>query len=382
MKLNSLTVTSMSGFMLIAVLLLSSCGSQPLTSPAPAPSVETQMPSLPTAESATSSIETPEPPTSTAIPSSPSRTGFSIPLSGLNYRVQNTGDGWVEGQLDLVYENIGEEVLPPQCLIFDEERAAANGLLSYCPESPRTFISEAYIETNEGVTYPAEISPAVLRVGDLEGGSPIPVGVVFRNVRRPFASSYTLDTVTFRFAQAASPTELILVLSGEDGFQREDRIDLSNVPQALPEAQFAEERPISELLTAPIPGDNEEVETTFDGGCSYQEVSIFFKNGYVIPYTFVNQNQYEDESVILNFSYAVYYPGGMLQYSMPEIEDLSWTIGPGQSEGHRILILDEQADTNFNSMQELDDMVAASHLLVYTDQGEVDAYRLDCEIIE
>ncbi|MBW7882506.1 MAG: M23 family metallopeptidase [Caldilineaceae bacterium] len=295
-----------------------------------------------------------------------------VPLTihGVNYKTKDVGEGWIEGKLHLGFENTSDEPLPPLCLIFDKERAEMGGWSRGCPEDS-ILIEEVYVETAEGKTYPAEVSPPAIEIGDLALNLPVLPHVPFRHIE--IIMGYVFDTVQFRFAQAAHPTAL--VLKGPIEF----RVDLTNVPPTLPQPDFshATVEPISELTKEPLlkPGGN--VQGTFAGFCVHKYFPGFYQDGIALPYTLVNPNSLDKEPYEMHFSHAIYYPGGLLRYFI-DFTDATFNIGPGQTEQGQILLFDADADPDNDEILESEDSVRASHLFVFTEDGRATVYELDC----
>lgn len=294
----------------------------------------------------------------------------SISIVGVNYKVNGLGEGWNEGKLHLGFENTGDEPLSPLCLIFDRERAELGGWLSNCPKESME-IKEVYIETMEGKTYPAEVSPPAIEIGDLDLDLPVLPHVPFQHIET--FMGYVFDTVQFRFAQAAHPTTL--VFKGPTEF----RVDLTNVPSALPQPDFSRYavKSISELTKEPLLKAGGKVQATFDGICVHKYLPAFYRDGITLPYTLVNTNPLDEEPYEMHFSHAVYYPGGLLRYFIDYL-DATFSIGPGQTEKGEVLLFDEDVDPDNDEIHESEDSVRASHLFVFTESGDVTIYRLDC----
>ena len=291
----------------------------------------------------------------------------SISIIGFNYKTQDMGEGWIEGNLRLGFENIGDEPLPPLCLIFDKEKAETGMWSSGCPEDS-IVIEEIFVETMEGKTYPAEISPPVIELG-----STILPHVPFQHIEL-WALGYTFQTAQFRFARAAHPTALVF-----RGDSTEFRIDLTNVPETLPPPDFSiyHVKPVSQLVNEHFLEGSEKVTASFDGECIYKYVPGFYSKGVLLPYTLINTNQLDSETYELWFKYAAYYPGGQLRYSV-DYGDFSFTIGPGQVEKHEFRLLDEDVDPDYDGIHESEDSVRASHIFVFSQNGGIAVYKLDC----
>lgn len=293
----------------------------------------------------------------------------SLAIIGVNYKVKDVGEGWNEGKLCLGFENTGDELLSPLCLIFDKERAEMGGWLSNCPKNS-IVIEDVYVETVEGKMYPAEVSPPVIEIGDPELNLPVLPHVPFRHIE--ISMGYVFDTVQFRFAQAAHPTTL--VFKGTMEF----RIDLTNVPSTLPQPDFSHYtiKPISELIEESLlkPG---KVQGRFDGICVHKYLPAFYQDGITLPYTLVNSNPLDEEPYEMYFSHAIYYPTGLLRYFI-KFPGATFSLGPGQTEKGDILLFDEDVDPDNDEVHESEDSVRASHLFVFAESGMATVYKLDC----
>lgn len=294
----------------------------------------------------------------------------SLTIFGVNYKVKDVGEGWYEGKLHLGFENIGDKPLSPLCLIFDKGRAEVGGWLSNCPKDS-LVIEDVHVETLEGKVYPAEVSPPAIEIGDPDLNLPVLPHVPFKHIE--IIMGYVFDTVQFRFAQAAHPTTL--VFKGPTEF----RVDLANVPSALPQPDFSRYpvEPISELPKVPLLKQGSKVQGTFDGICVHKHLPGFYQDGITLPYTLVNSNPLDEEPYEMYFSYAIYYPGGLLRYSI-DYPGATFSIGPGQTEKGEILLFDADVDPDNDEIHESEDSVRASHLFVFSESGIVTVYRLDC----
>lgn len=285
-----------------------------------------------------------------------------------NYQAKDVGEGWKEGTVRLAFENTSDRPLPAQCLIFQKQKEESSWGWSEspCTQVHQVVITDLYIETREGKTYPAEPPSAEVRLGAV-GADPrytIPPGFPFQHIYRGWGVSF--DTISFRFAQAAHPTRLVL--------QRETGepiiLDLTSAPQTVPTPDLSRYtvQPISELAQRAIVDIPGKVKFSFDGQCYHQHISGFYQGGIVLPWTLVNYNQFEAEKVDPDFPYAVYYPEGILNYD--ELLSFEWEVGPGQTERDEEIILDEDVG---------EEDVVATHMIVFGKGGELTVYKLDCE---
>jgi hypothetical protein len=295
---------------------------------------------------------------------------ISLAILGINYAIQDVGDGWNEATLQLGYENTGDQPLAPLCLVFDSERAEQGGWLAGCPEESIS-LPETYVETAEGKTYPVLISQPAIKLGDPELGLPLLPGVPFRHIG--VMMGYVSDTAQFRFAQAAHPTTL--VFKGSTEFC----IDLTNVPATLPAPNLSRYsvKSIAELTGEPLLKEEGKAQAAFDGSCAHKYMPSFYGNGIALPYTVTNTDPLDEALYEMNFRHAVYYPGGLLRYFV-DYSGSSFTIGPGQVEAFEIRLFDEQVDPDNDQVVEEEDAVRASILFVLPQTGGITAYRLDC----
>lgn len=294
-----------------------------------------------------------------------------ISIIGFNYKTRDVGEGWIEGNLRLGFENISDEPLAALCLIFDREKAEIGMWSSGCPEDS-IVTEEVFVETTEGKTYPAEVSPPAIELGSTGYNLPILPHVPFQHIDTAFG--YVFQTATFRFAQAAHPVALVF-----RGNSAEFRIDLTNVPETLPPPNFSvyHVKPISQLVNEHFLKGSERVTGSFEGECVYKYVPGFYNKAVLLPYTIINSNQLDSETYELWFKHAVYYPSGQLRYFV-DYGDTSFTIGPGQTEKHEFMLFDEDVDPDNDGVHESEDSVRASYVFVFSQNGDISVYKLDC----
>lgn len=349
---------------------------QPSTSVSPndtrtrAAAVPTRAPSTPTQPPASLTPIAPNTPTLEPTLAPPTAAPLPLLILGLDYQTKPPRDGWIEGQLELGFENIGEKPLPPLCLVFDKERAAAGGWLSGCSDR-HVNISEAFIETEEGKNYPVEFSQPAIAIGNSQPELPLPPSLPVRRIQHAGLGGYLFDTAQFRFAEAAHPTAL--VLRGEQEF----RVPLADVPAMLPEPDFERfaPKPITELEQEPLLEENEKIEGTFDGACVHTYVPLLYRDGILLPFTIVNTNKLDQQLSKERFLYAAYFPGNLLVFDPREREH---TIGPGQTYKSEIMIFDEETDPDNDGISEDADYVRASHIFVLSEAGDYTVYELAC----
>lgn len=342
--------------------LLLACGAPATPPPAPTSAMPTSARATPViAPTVVPMAPTEIPPPPTTAPAT------DLQIFPVNLQVQDAGDGWREATLNLAYKNTGAVPMPPLCLVFGETPPGWQSSLSSCPPGSLHF-PNILVETAEGKTYPGQVAPPIVTVGDDELKLPVPPQIPFRQVATG-ALGYIFETVKFRFAQAAHPTAV--VLSGPN----EVRLDLNAVPAQVPAPDWKhfQALPVTALTQETLASNSPRVQITFDGTCVYHDISGFYQKGIDLPYTLVNTNALDGESYTIDITYAAYFPSGGLTYrSYP----LPLTIGPGQTEHATVTILDAAIDDDYDGISEPDDETRASHLLVFGKDGALRVYDL------
>lgn len=261
----------------------------------------------------------------------PASSHLPVTIFPFDYQEKPKGEGWKIAAVRLYFLNHSSNLLPPQSF----------------------QVTNAFVETQEGKTYPAALidptswyspmlgahreiledylvngqydwkEPKEVFLGEsaIGGKLGIPPGFPFRNAPAGFGS-YEYG-IGFRFAEAATPVRIILQIADYG----EVSIELNDVRQTIPDPSPREvqARSLSELSNLWI--DNEQFSFTWDGTCVWR-IEEFVRNKMVyLPYKVVNKNLFDEEQIVFEFPHAVYYPGGVVHYWEEPFET---TIGPGQ----------------------------------------------------
>lgn len=330
------------------------------------------------ASTPTQSIAATSVPQPTEIPVSPTPSAQStLTILPLNYEVKDAGDGWNDATIDLVYKNTSDQAIPPICLILlpqpQEDYKRFTG--DRCGNLQLLIIKQAIVETREGKNYPvekAEGTSVVINIGDPNFA--IPPGIPFKHEIFGLGSfGKSTDRLSFRFAQAAHPTRLVLQVEPNQGYS-DITFDLEAVPQQFPAPDWSQYqvKPISDLAKAPLVDNPDGLKVTFDGKCFYGPVSGFEGQYAHIPFSVINRNTLDESQGSIVFAYAAYYPDGLFAYQWRDLilfEALK--AGPGQTEQHEVTILDRNPTD-----------VLPTHLFLYKEEGKFrsfsEAYELKC----
>jgi murein DD-endopeptidase MepM/ murein hydrolase activator NlpD len=304
----------------------------------------------------------------TGMPEQPAQ---SLPVVVLpfDYQEKAIGDGWKIAAVRLYFTNPSGDLIPPQSL----------------------QVTGASVETLQGKTYPAdlidptswyfpmlgahrEILEEYLSKGQFDWSNPkdiflgeaaiggklgIPPGFPWVNAAAGFGSYQY--AVGFRFAEAATPVRVILQLATFGDLA----LELKNVPQQVPDPYPAEvqARPLSELSTLRL--DNEQFSFAWDGTCVWR-IEGWVRNKMVyLPYRIINKNALDEQKIVLDFPYAVYYPGGMIHYHE---ESFEITVGPGQ----------ELRDLYLIALLISEDDPMPLYLIHYNQDNSITTFLLNC----
>jgi hypothetical protein len=292
---------------LIVVVLLSACASleavsTPVEAPAENVDVAEEAPATPT----------PAPPTEPE-------------LGAYGYTIEDVGDGWYEGTVRLWLENSGDTVVLPEspprrCCSID--------------------VQDAYVETEEGKTYPAEVI-SELEFGhsegiiDLRAVPAIPPG--FRavsgltDVERVEARDYAWGqyVVKFKYSQASHPIAIVFPAKPEW------RIDLGEAvrgePTTATDLPASEFEPIQALDGRVLLDDPERLLITLGSPVVVAEEEG--QAGY-ISFTAVNRDQLDQDTVVVPFPARGSVVRNRELWFLDDTTTVS--VGPGQEKEGRI----------------------------------------------
>ena len=309
------------------------------------------------AASATAAVTFTPQPTRTPTPTPTPTAQFGLQIIPFDYQVGDAFGGWREATLRVAYVNNSNRAVGPRCLLFRGERFRGQAG-DTCEPGQTIIISDAYVETSEGKTYPAEPSTPGFRLGGFGSDHPLPIppGFPFYDPPQAFGSP---ESFKFQFAQAAHPTRLVLHGTSDIA------IDLVSVPTAIPtpDLKRVATKPLSALAGRVLLDQMDKLKATLNGTCYHQQVEGFGME-YVLPLTVVNRDQLDEATAEPDFFYAVYYRDNSFAYH--GLTEYLYA-GPGQTVTDSIMLPDS---TGYN--------VSPDYLLLW-EKGEYPvAYTLNC----
>lgn len=210
------------------------------------------------------------------------------------------------------------------------------------------------VDTREGKTYPGQVNNDRIETDFLDVNEsavlPILPNIPVHNQRSNYTYSGTYGSeavyvVSFRFAQAAHPTQIhlhftptgIVVTNGPDL-----TLDLSSIPSSPPAYQPDNPRPISELGKALSGEKAGKYKLQFGDKCtvSYNEPNT--KRGWhmEMPYTVTNLDQLDQTTEGRGIDYALWFPYGAVQWVANGVRI---DLGPGQSQDGSMTIAEWEA---------------------------------------
>ncbi len=286
-----------------------------------------------------------------------------------DYQEKTVGNGWKIAVVRLLFVNTSNNLLSPQTL----------------------YVTNAYVETLEGKTYPADLidptswyaprlgshreflekalaegrfdwsEPKNIFLGEaaIGGKLGIPSGFPFINAPAGFGS-YEYG-IGFRFAETATPVRVTLQLVKHGDVSIELRDVLQSVPDPSPEDVHA--RPIKNLSELRM--SNEKYTFAWEGTCVWRIEGLVRNKMIYIPYHAVNKNAFDEQTISFSFPHAVYYSGGTIYYSE---EPFEITLGPSQEIRDLYLIA--------LLINENDPM--PQYLILYKDNN-IETFQLECQ---
>lgn len=238
-------------------------------------------------------------------------TAFQPPVRFIpfNYRLEDAGNGWNAGTIQLAIENTSGSVLQAQS--FD-------------------FSGGAEVETLEGPTYPIVFNE-VVRLGEvIEIPGPLPPGFRFTSVIYRDTSSI-LKELSWRSAVAATPQRV--VFNGYPWLT----FDLPASPEDSAAPGFPSAAPLSEVV--PLTElDGTALENSQGVSVQFTDICVIFPAHIRILVNLTNEDPFNEVGVtsLLNLTLPVSLfnaTTGVFMYREPSVETPnSLTLGPGQED--------------------------------------------------
>lgn len=254
--------------------------------------------------------------TNTTVPV-PTLISPSASITAYNYSLNGIGEGWNEGLVQLAFENSGGVYITHVAFDF----------------------SDAYVETQEGITYPVEILSG--DAGHVYGfGEPLPENkVVFDNLFIPpgfrWDSSQPWEDewyfLKFQAATSTRPIRIVLPRHPEIILDLETALT-SKISFPTDNSTLREiASPIYSLRGKVLVDDPEGISVHYTGGAYVNGQSLYL--GVVVTN---HDNYYERNTTSSNPASAIYYSNGGTAYY--DFGQVSFSAGPGQTIFDYILI--------------------------------------------
>jgi len=326
-------LTRKTAILLIGAILLASCTSAPIPTPAPAlpTQAQTRLMQPPSTKAPVAQA--------TPLPSVP-----KVKLLAYNYKTKDVGDGWSEGTVELAFENTSGEFVGGETV----------------------DVTGATLETQEGKTYPVtvyRIEPNMaLELKQIDFSKlPKVVPPRFRWTRLGrLGERFNLHFLKFRVATAAHPSRIVFP-------KRPDwSVDLASVTQTSltfpAEASVVSAKPISALAGKVLADDPAGLLVTLDGLGLQRDQTL------QLQYTIVNRDKLDSRKANIAFPIQAFFFGdGAVWPKTPGLGTETVEAGPGQTKQGALslgyIYMDRKCDPNV--------------YMLIQEGGKNDIYRLD-----
>lgn len=209
-------------------------------------------------------------------------------------------------------------------------------------------ITNIYIETSEGKKYPAYLTfkdtfgSYVLRSPEYRQEFPVKVDPYNEGQVIPSGLQYKFpNLIAFNFSNAAHPTRLVII-SDEYG---EIALDLTNVEANIPAINESgmNIKPFSEFNNdLNIESENSKISLSF-GNNLILEGPFSTSQSLYLPFTLINNDTLDNQSIDLKFTYAIYEGDGNYM-----VGTLAKTLsgGPGQTVNDHVELSNYNGETD------------------------------------